>query len=117
MSYIFDNTPRSSASAAAAAAEGGNGLPHRPATIQELAKRAEDSYVWDPSISFKDWLKTAEKARHTAQELDQFGDMENAFVYYATAATLILQDIPKHRDYYSRLDAVQRDTLILVCVL
>lgn len=88
--------------------------PRRPASIQELAQRAE--IKWDASRDFKYWLKVAEKARHTAQDYDLHGDLENAFVEYARAATLILDKIPTHRDYHTRLTQVQRETLISVRV-
>ncbi|KAI5119469.1 hypothetical protein M0805_007203 [Coniferiporia weirii] len=86
-------------------------LPRRPASIQELAQRAE--LIWDPSKDFKFWLKFAERARHAGQDHDLRGDLENAFVEYAKAATLILDKIPTHRDYQTRLDATQRETLII----
>lgn len=95
---------------------GGGGSSKRPASIQELADRAfEFTKLWDPSTDFKFWLKTAERARHSAQEYETYGDIENAFVEYAKAATLILDKIPTHRDYHTRLDSTQRDTLVLVC--
>lgn len=84
----------------------------RPASIQELAQRAE--IIWDPAKDFKFWLKYAERARHAGQSSDLEGDLENAFVEYAKAATLILDKIPTHRDYHTRLDATQRETLISV---
>ncbi|EJD01861.1 uncharacterized protein FOMMEDRAFT_20646, partial [Fomitiporia mediterranea MF3/22] len=85
--------------------------PKRPASIQELAQRAEIN--WDASKDFKFWLKVAERARHAGQDHDLHGDLENAFVEYARAATLILDKIPTHRDYHTRLDQIQRDTLIM----
>ena len=92
----------------------GRGQGARPASIQELARRAE--FEWDPSKDFKFWLKVAEKARHQAQAHDAHGDLENAFVEYARAATLILDKIPTHKDYHVRLDQIQRDTLISVSI-
>lgn len=84
----------------------------RPASIQELAQRAE--ITWDPAKDFKYWLKFAERSRHAGQAYDLQGDFENAFVEYAKAATLILDKIPTHRDYQGRLDSTQRETLISV---
>ncbi|KAL5514611.1 hypothetical protein ACEPAG_1927 [Sanghuangporus baumii] len=84
--------------------------PRRPASIQELAQRAE--IKWDASRDFKYWLKVAEKARHLGQDYDLHGDLEKAFVEYARAATLILDKIPTHRDYHTRLTQIQRETLI-----
>lgn len=56
----------------------------------------------------------AENARHSGQELDRAGELEDAFVEYTKAASLILEKIPSHRDYHARLDSTQRDTLIAV---
>lgn len=85
-----------------------------PASIQELADRAEKSGIWETSKDFKVWLKTAERARHAGQAYDQSNDYENAFVEYARAATLILDKVPSHREYYTRLDGTQRNTLMSV---
>ncbi|THH09006.1 hypothetical protein EW145_g2317 [Phellinidium pouzarii] len=82
-----------------------------PASIQQLAQLAE--VPWDPSNDFKYWLKVAEKARHRGQDYDLRNDLENAFVEYAKAATLILDKIPTHRDYQTRLDSTQRETLVM----
>ena len=86
-----------------------------PASIQELADRAEKSGIWETSNDFKVWLKAAERARHAAQDSDQHKEYENAFVEYARAATLILDKVPSHREYYTRLDGAQRNTLVSVC--
>ncbi|KLO07032.1 hypothetical protein SCHPADRAFT_667980 [Schizopora paradoxa] len=83
-----------------------------PASIQELAERAEQLNVWETTRDFKQWLKAAERARHAGQSHDLSKDLENAFVEYARAATLILDKIPTHKEYYTRLDGVQRDTLL-----
>lgn len=42
------------------------------------------------------------------------GDLENAFVEYAKAATLILDRMPTHREYMTRLNPQQRDSLTAV---
>ena len=100
--------PRASTSAAATAPS-----QRVPASLEELSKRARVD--WDASLDFKHWLKVAEKTRHAGQAYDQYGDLESAFVEYARAATLILEKIPLHRDYMTRLDDVQRATLKMVC--
>lgn len=110
MSHTNGAVSRASTSAASATT-----TPKRPASIQELAQRAE--IKWDSSRDFKYWLKVAEKARHAGQDYDLYGDLENAFVEYARAATLILDKIPTHRDFASRLTQEQRDTLITVSSL
>jgi hypothetical protein len=92
-----------------------NAGPSRPASIQELASRAHKfTDNWDPSKELKYWLRVAEHARHLAQSYDRDNDIENAFVEYAKAATLILQKIPQHREFSQRLDSTQRETLSIV---
>ena len=110
MASISGGYSRASTSAGAIP-EVGIGLG-RPASIVELAQRAE--IIWDPVKDFKFWLKFAERARHAGQAYDLQGDLENAFVEYAKAATLILDKIPTHKDYHTRLDSTQRETLISV---
>ncbi|KAH8112815.1 hypothetical protein DFH11DRAFT_1511304 [Phellopilus nigrolimitatus] len=105
------STPTGGFSRASTSAASASATPKRPASIQELAQRAE--FVWEPSKDFKFWLKVAEKSRHAGQDYDLYGDLENAFVEYAKAATLILDKIPTHRDYHTRLDPTQRETLIM----
>lgn len=86
--------------------------PSRPSSIQELAARAyQFTDTWDPSKELKHWLKVAENARHLGQDYDREKDIENAFVEYAKAATLILQKIPSHREFSQRLEPAQRETL------
>ena len=108
----YSRASGASAAGSAAGSPSSSSTPRRPASIQELAQRAE--IQWDASKDFKFWLKVAEKARHAGQDYDLRGDFENAFVEYARAATLILDKIPTHRDYHTRLNEVQRDTLIMV---
>ena len=87
----------------------------RPATISELAERA--NIPWDESKGFKYHLKSAEKYRREGKEYARSGDMENAFVELAKAATLVLERLPEHPDYTARLNPNQRHNLGLVCPL
>ena len=91
------------------------GPSRRPATISELAERA--SIPWDESKGFKYHLKSAEKYRREGKEYAKSGDMENAFVELAKAATLVLERLPEHPDYIAKLNPNQRHNLGLVCVL
>ena len=88
---------------------------YRPATIAELAAQAQEN-LWDPSKGLKHWLRTAEKARRSAELLVQNHDYENAFVEYAKAATIVLEKLPQHREYEVLLNADQRHNLGLVSV-
>lgn len=89
------------------------GPSRRPATISELAERA--NIPWDESKGFKYHLKLAEKYRREGKEYARSGDMENAFVELAKAATLVLERLPEHPDYNARLNPNQRHNLGLVC--
>ena len=89
------------------------GPSRRPATISELAERA--NIPWDESKGFKYHLKLAEKYRREGKEYARSGDMENAFVELAKAATLVLERLPEHPDYNAKLNPNQRHNLGLVC--
>lgn len=88
------------------------GPSRRPATISELAERA--NIPWDESKGFKYHLKSAEKYRREGKEYARSGDMENAFVELAKAATLVLERLPEHPDYIAKLNPNQRHNLGLV---
>ena len=89
---------------------------YRPATIAELADRARDDQ-WDPSKGVKHWLKTGESIRRAGKAYVQANDLESAFVEYAKAATLVLEKLPSHREYYTMLNPNQRHNLGLVSLL
>ena len=88
----------------------------RPATIPELAERALVD-LSDDKAKLKDYLRIAEKYRKEGKELAKQGDLETAFVLLAKAATLVLEKLPKHRDYHSLLNDEQQNNLALVCIL
>jgi STAM-binding protein len=88
------------------------GPSRRPATISELAERA--NIPWDESKGFKYHLKSAEKYRREGKEYARSGDMESAFVELAKAATLVLERLPEHPDYIAKLNPNQRHNLGLV---
>ena len=87
----------------------------RPASIAELAERALDN-LWDENKDLKHYLRVAEKYRREGKEFVRTGDLENAFVQFARAATLVLEKLPLHRDYYTVLKPAQRHDLGLVGV-
>lgn len=87
----------------------------RPASIAELAERALDN-LWDENKDLKHYLRVAEKYRRDGKEFVRTGDLENAFVQFARAATLVLEKLPLHRDYYTLLKPAQRQNLGLVRV-
>ncbi|KAH9947862.1 hypothetical protein B0H21DRAFT_736658 [Amylocystis lapponica] len=83
---------------------------NRPATIAELAARAQDN-LWDPNLPLKHWLRAAEKARRTAEAYVNGGDYERGFIEFAKAATIVLEKLPTHREYHALLNSDQRQNL------
>ncbi|GLB39540.1 putative prokaryotic homologs of the JAB domain containing protein [Lyophyllum shimeji] len=84
----------------------------KPATIAQLAEAALDN-LWDETRELKHYLRTAEKYRKQARQHVVEGDLENAFVMFAKAATLVLEKIPTHRDFTTLLNPAQRNNLTL----
>ena len=85
----------------------------RPTTISELSERALDN-LYDENKPLKHYLKVAERYRKDARDYNSKGDLENAFIYFARAATLVLDKLPTHREFYTLLNATQRSNLNLV---
>ncbi|KAJ8496895.1 hypothetical protein ONZ45_g12270 [Pleurotus djamor] len=82
----------------------------RPASIAELAERALDN-PWEEGKPLKYYLRVAEKCRRDGKEFMQKGDLEDAFVQFARAATLVLEKIPSHREYHDVLTPAHRQNL------
>ncbi|KAG6336177.1 hypothetical protein ID866_2915 [Astraeus odoratus] len=87
----------------------------RPLSIAELADRALNN-PWDPTRGLKQWLKAADGFRKAGRAYVDAGELEAAFVEYAKAATIILEKLPTHKEYYTLLSATQRYNLGLVSV-
>ena len=85
----------------------------KPATIAALAERALED-IWDERKELKHFLRIAERSRKEGKEYVKHGDLENAFVSFARAATLVLEKLPTHRDYKKLLSESQRQNLTLV---
>ncbi|KAG6844161.1 hypothetical protein H0H87_009369, partial [Tephrocybe sp. NHM501043] len=109
--------------------------PPRPPTITTLATIAL-SDLWDPSKELKYYLRIAERLRKDAnvlyasanstpnsspidreherqREWEREEKLEQAFVKYARAATLVMERLPEHRDYEKVLTKDQRSNLTL----
>ncbi|KAN0094413.1 hypothetical protein V8E55_002700 [Tylopilus felleus] len=84
--------------------------PRRPLSIAELANRATHN-LWDPSKGLKQWLKAADGFRKAGRTYHEAGDLEAAFVQFAKAATIILERLPSHKEYFTLLTATQRHNL------
>jgi STAM-binding protein len=82
----------------------------------DLAERARGDF-WDPSRELKYWLRVAQKYRNEAKDLVARGLLEDAFVAFARAATIVLDRLPTHRDYNQLLTSQQRANLALVSSL
>lgn len=100
MSHAVHDTPKT-------------GPAKRPSSITELAQQALLD-LWDDSKDFKYYLRVAEKYRKEGKEYGRKGDLENAFIQLARAATLVLEKLPNHRDYNTMLTSSQRHNLSLV---
>lgn len=87
--------------------------PRRPFCIAELANRATYN-LWDPSKGLKQWLKAADTFRKAGRAYHEASDLEAAFVEFAKAATIILEKLPSHKEYFSLLTSTQRHNLGLV---
>ncbi|KAJ7748289.1 hypothetical protein DFH07DRAFT_572295 [Mycena maculata] len=98
--------------------------PTRPARITELANAAQA----DPDVSsgstsgLKHYLQRAEVHRKAGKALvsgagaaaDVGAEMERAFIEYACAMKLILENVPNHKDYTSALTPMQKANLSAV---
>ncbi|KAG0695040.1 hypothetical protein DFH29DRAFT_985061 [Suillus ampliporus] len=82
----------------------------RPSTIAELSERAL-SNLWDPSKGLKQWLKKADGFRKAGRAYTEAGELEEAFMEYAKSATIILEKLPMHKEYYTLLSPTQRHNL------
>ncbi|KAH7908544.1 hypothetical protein BJ138DRAFT_1068611 [Hygrophoropsis aurantiaca] len=82
----------------------------RPPSIAELADRALTG-LWDPTRGLKSWLKNADGFRKAGRSHAEAGDFESAFMEFAKAATIILEKLPTHKEYYTLLNATQRHNL------
>ncbi|TFY76569.1 hypothetical protein EWM64_g7444 [Hericium alpestre] len=82
----------------------------RPLSIAELAERAKAD-PWDSQKPLKHWLRTAESSRSAGKRYAEQGDLENAFVELARAATIVLERLPAHQDYRVLLNSQQRHNM------
>lgn len=86
---------------------------HAPRSIAELADLAKAS-LGEATRPFKTWLRVAESARRSGRQYQDQGDLENSFVEYAKAATVVLEKLPSHKDYRTVLNSAQRHNMGLV---
>ncbi|KAF8980190.1 hypothetical protein BDQ17DRAFT_1263985 [Cyathus striatus] len=87
--------------------------PHPPSSIADLLAHTVDG-LWDDTKELKHFLCLAETYCHKGKEYYDKGNLENAFVYFAKAATLVLDKISTHRDYDVKLKPVHKNNLDLV---
>ncbi|KAI0045627.1 hypothetical protein FA95DRAFT_1560979 [Auriscalpium vulgare] len=88
--------------------------PNRPpVSIAELADRAKAAIAESSPKGLKHWLRTAENARREGKRYAEDGELENAFVEYAKAATIVLEKLPNHKDYRVLLTSAQRHNMSL----
>ena len=71
---------------------------HRPRSIEKLRALARPA-TYDSDRSFKDQLHAIGVLRSQSILHHKKGDLENAFLYMARAAALILEKLPSHAQY------------------
>jgi hypothetical protein len=85
-------------------------MSRRPFSIAELAARSRPT-GYDPSRSLKDLLRIATLERKAGDEAKSAGDVESAFIHFAKASTLMLDELPTHPRFVeltpSQKEAVQ----------
>ncbi|QRV99112.1 STAM-binding protein [Ceratobasidium sp. AG-Ba] len=83
----------------------------RPFSIQELAARSRPT-GYDASKSLKDLLRIATAERNAGDQAKDAGDVESAFIHYAKASTLMLEDLPTHPKF-AELTSSQKDAVVV----
>jgi hypothetical protein len=81
----------------------------RPLSIQELAARSRPT-GYDPSKSFKDLLCIATAESDAGEQAKSTDDLESAFIHYARASALLLEDFPTHPKF-AEFTSFQKDTI------
>ncbi|CAE6415089.1 unnamed protein product [Rhizoctonia solani] len=84
-------------------------MSRRPFSIAELAARSRPT-GYDPSKSLKDLLRTATAERNAGDNARATGDVEAAFIHYAKASTLMLEELPGHPKFVE-LTTAQKDAV------
>lgn len=87
-------------------------MSRRPFSIAELAARSRPT-GYDPSRSLKDLLRTATAERNAGDAAKEAGDVESAFIHYAKASTLMLEELPTHPKF-GELNTTQKDAVLVV---
>jgi len=85
-----------------------------PYSINELSKMAALENIYDDEKDLKYHLRIAEKYKREGSQFVKDEQLENAFIAYARAVTLVLEKLPYHRDFRKILTPTQRHNLSLV---
>ncbi|KAG8770067.1 hypothetical protein FRC12_004539 [Ceratobasidium sp. 428] len=83
----------------------------RPFSIQELAARSRPT-GYDPSKSLKDLLRIATAERDAGEQAKAANDVETAFIHFAKASTLMLEDLPTHPKF-AELTSSQKEAVVV----
>ncbi|CAE6418291.1 unnamed protein product [Rhizoctonia solani] len=81
-------------------------MSRRPFSIAELAARSRPT-GYDPSKSLKDLLRIATAERNAGDNARATGDVEAAFIHFAKASTLMLEELPGHPKFVELTPAQQ----------
>lgn len=87
-------------------------MSRRPFSIAELAARSRPT-GYDASKSLKDLLRIATAQRDAGDAAKTAGDVEGAFIHYAKASTLMLEELPTH-PRFGELTSSQKDAVVVV---
>jgi USP8 dimerisation domain len=85
-------------------------------SFEEIEELVSKPTAYDPERSFKDQLRTIDKLRDKCFEHRQKGDLENAYIFMARAAGVVLDKLPFHSQY-DILSAKQKTDLAAVCLV
>ncbi|KAG8712368.1 hypothetical protein FRC11_000320 [Ceratobasidium sp. 423] len=84
-------------------------MSRRPFSIAELAARSRPT-GYDVSMSLRDLLRMATAERKAGDTAKADGDIESAFIHYAKASTMMVEELPGHPKY-SDLTPAQKDAV------
>lgn len=75
-------------------------------SLKQLTKHA--TIPWNPDISFRVWCNSADKLYSQAALDKDSGDLENSYIHYLKFLSLVLEYLPKHKEY----SQYKRDLLV-----
>ena len=71
---------------------------NRPRSFEEIEELSKPT-AYDPERSFKDQLRAIDTLRDQSIYHRKKGDLENAFIFMARAAGVVVEKLPFHSQY------------------